>query len=328
MEIDKPFKLWLQATQRCNLKCEYCYGDCGTEAPEGEWTNRELLDFVDSLVADDVMHVLIEGGEPFVRDDIFEVLEYSARRMLTWVRTNGTLINESAANRLKAIGVETVIVDLMGATAETHERLTGEPGSFERCLQGIKNLLAEGNQVLVATIVTRVNLHEIQDLVNLAGSLGVHRVGVLRLYPQGRARRNWQSLSAPLSEQMQVIGSLEAPPGVTIMQSWHPNDGNCCWQNAGVNALGRSVGCPYLRESVDYGDARKESLAGTWDHPLWVQLRGQEVDHECPECSTSQRSRGGCRSTAYAFHGSWTAPDPYCTTMNGGVDLSVLPADI
>ncbi|WP_406259583.1 SPASM domain-containing protein [Actinacidiphila glaucinigra] len=98
-----------------------------------------------------------------------------------------------------------------------------------------------------------------------------------------------------MAEQMAVVKNLKAPEGVKVMQSWHPNDGTCCWQNAGVDPKGRSVGCPYLRDFADYGDARSQSLAGTWDHPLWVQLRSQKVDDECPECTSTQHSRGGCR---------------------------------
>jgi hypothetical protein len=63
----------------------------------------------------------------------------------------------------------------------------------------------------------------------------------------------------------------------------------------------------------------------TWNHPLYQELRSNAVEHNCPECSATQGTFGGCRSTAYAFHGRWAAPDPYCRHTNEGVDLRALP---
>jgi len=105
----------------------------------------------------------------------------------------------------------------------------------------------------------------------------------------------------------------------------HPRDPNCCWQNAAVTALGDSVGCPYLRDFVNYGNVRQMSFEATWHHPLYRLLRSDDVESGCSACEESQHSRGGCRSTAYAFTGNWRAPDPFCIEMNRGVDLRELP---
>ena len=92
-----------------------------------------------------------------------------------------------------------------------------------------------------------------------------------------------------------------------------------------MNAYGESIGCTYLRELVQFGDLTKESLAATWDHPLHRQLRSGAVERSCVGCSGSQGSDGGCRATAFAFHGRWSAPDPFDVTLNAGVDLRELP---
>jgi radical SAM protein with 4Fe4S-binding SPASM domain len=93
-----------------------------------------------------------------------------------------------------------------------------------------------------------------------------------------------------------------------------------------VNAFGDSIGCPYLREYVNHGNVRDVPFMTMWDtNTLYKTLRAGEVDTSCASCDTNDGSRGGCRSTAYAFRGSWTAPDPFCPTLNDGVDLRVLP---
>src|SRR3546814_9511991 len=94
---------------------------------------------------------------------------------------------------------------------------------------------------------------------------------------------------------------------------------------AAVDPFGRSIGCSYLREFVDYGDVREDGILPTWDHPLYRELRAGEVERSCGTCAGTQGSHGGCRSTAYAFHRRWGAPDPFDVTLSDGVDLRVLP---
>jgi radical SAM protein with 4Fe4S-binding SPASM domain len=113
------------------------------------------------------------------------------------------------------------------------------------------------------------------------------------------------------------------------MQSWHPRDRNCCWQAAAVSPFGDSIGCMYLREYVNHGNIRDMPLLDTWHNvPLYRMLREVPVEKSCNGCGAHSATRGGCRSTAYAFHGRWTAPDPFCSHLNNGVDLRVLPASL
>jgi radical SAM protein with 4Fe4S-binding SPASM domain len=324
--LDSPIKLWLQVNQNCNQRCAACYGDCGPQQGPDEWRTDELLAFIDRLAQEGIIQVILEGGEPLLRPDIIEVTRFAAERMLVWLRTNGTLVDDPMADAVAESGVSTVIVDVMCPDEPVHDQLTGLPGSFRRTIDGIRRLRQREVDVLLTMIMTRSNVDRLQELVDLAVELDVRRVGVLRLYPLGRARRNWSSLSVSLPDQMRALRSVRVPEGMKFMQSWHPNDGNCCWQNAGVDATGRSVGCSYLRDFVDFGNARETGLAATWNHPLHVELRAQNVTKACPSCESTQGSRGGCRSTAYAFHRDWSAPDPYCEEMNDGVDVRVLPA--
>jgi radical SAM protein with 4Fe4S-binding SPASM domain len=175
-------------------------------------------------------------------------------------------------------------------------------------------------------ILTRQTAPQLNPLLRLAADLGAERVGVLRPYPLGRARSIWGEIAPSLAEQMQAIHELDPPAGLKVMQSWHPNDHNCCWQSAAVDAFGRAIGCMYLREFVDFGRIGEVRHLDIWRHqPLYRHLRSGKVEQSCTECSASQGSDGGCRAAAYAFHGRWTAPDPFDEPLNNGVDLRVLP---
>jgi radical SAM protein with 4Fe4S-binding SPASM domain len=122
---------------------------------------------------------------------------------------------------------------------------------------------------------------------------------------------------------------LMPPQGIAIMQSWHPRDRNCCWQAAAVNAFGRAIGCMYLREYVDFGDATQQRYTSIWNSdPFYRALRSGVVEKSCKGCAEQEGTHGGCRSTAYAFHGRWTAPDPFDEPLNDGVALDILPERI
>lgn len=321
-----PPVITISFTNTCNLRCRWCYGDCNKAGAPKELSTDEWLRFIDYLVENEFIQVYFEGGEPLHRPDFKHILKYCAPKLMTLVRTNGTLVTPETADELKAFGVGRVFVDIMGARPGTHDELTGFDGSFEKACTAVKYLTAASIKTDVLVILTRKNAGEIQACLELAHRLGALRIGILRLYPLGRAKPAWGELALSLDEQMAVLKDLRIPEGLKVMQSWHPNDRNCCWQGAAVNAYGDSIGCTYLREYVNFGNIRQMPFLDTWHkNPLYRKLRSGRVESSCHDCHATEHTDGGCRSTAYAFHGRWDAPDPFCSNLNRGVNLRVLP---
>jgi radical SAM protein with 4Fe4S-binding SPASM domain len=325
MQLEKPIKLTVSYTHSCPLDCRHCYADCGNSRGQKELTAEQWRPFLDERIEDGTMAILFEGGEPLHRADFLGVLKGCSDRVISRVRTNGWLITGALAHELKQAGVGTVLVDFMGARAETHDWFAQRSGAFDRARKALDHLLAAGVATQALIILNRRNVGELQEFVELVHGHGVSTVGVLRLYPIGRAKHAWKELSLTLGQQMSALEALQLPPGVKLMQSWHPNNGNCCWQMAAVNAWGDSIGCSYLREYVNYGNVLQTDFMQTWQHPLYRELRAGKVEDSCGDCSSREGSHGGCRSTAFAFHGRWSAPDPYDITLNKGVDLRDLP---
>ena len=325
--FETPPKMTVSLTDTCNLECAHCYGDCSKAAAPEELSIDEWIHFVDYLLANDFIELYIEGGEPLYKPGFERLLAHCARKMMTMVRTHGTLLTEAVAQQWKAFGVGRVFVDVMGATASTHDALTGVSGSFEKACAAVQHLVQVGIPVDMLVIMQRGNVAELPDYLHLAKSLGAERVGLLRLYPLGRAKRRWSEMALTLEQQEAAVAGLSPPEGLKLMQSWHPNDANCCWQAATVNARGDSIGCPYLREYVNFGNIRGVDFLDTWrNDPLYRLLRSGRVEKSsCPDCHSAEGTQGGCRSTAYAFHGSWTAPDPFCHQSNHGTRIDVLP---
>jgi radical SAM protein with 4Fe4S-binding SPASM domain len=323
--LDAPVKITVSYTARCPLDCRHCYAGCAADPDTRELSAGEWTRFLDERIEAGVVSILFEGGEPLARPDFLDVLAHCSPRTLTRVRSNGWLIDDAMASRLRAAGTGTVLVDFMGARAESHDWFAQRPAAFERACAAVRRLVAAGVPTQMLIILTRRNMGELQDFVELAHALGIDTVGILRLYPIGRARLAWKALAMTLDEQTAVLKALRPPAGMRIMQSWHPNDGNCCWQMAAVDPVGESIGCSYLREFVAYGNVREVPFEETWNHPLYRELREGAVEASCGSCSEREGSHGGCRSTAYAFHGRWSAPDPFDSELNQGVDLRDLP---
>lgn len=325
-QFDTPPKITISVTNSCNLNCKHCYGRCSPQPSAQELGTAEWKDFIDYLHDKEFIQIYFEGGEPFHRPDFMDLLRHCSRRFMTLVRTNGTLVTAELAKELKSIGVGRVLVDFMGATPQTHGWFTGDRVNFERSCEAVRNLVDAGIPAYTLMILTRRNVAELQAYVELAHCLGATRAGILRLYPLGRSKLLWNELALSIEEQTSALKGLKIPDGISIMQSWHPKNHNCCWQSAAVNAYGDSIGCMYLREYVNYGNIRDVPFLDTWEKdPLYRELRAGRVETSCGPCTRTQSSRGGCRSTAFAFHGRWDAPDPFCSALNNGVDLRVLP---
>jgi len=324
--FESPPKITLSITNTCNLECVHCYGDCTKTPSPRELNTKEVLAFIDYLVNNNFIQIYIEGGEPLFRPDFNRILKYCGRKLMTLVRTHGTLLTGETARAWRGFGVARVFVDIMGATAKTHEYLTGVPGTFRQSCAAVRHLRDAGIETDMVIIMNRRNVGELQSYLELAQELDAARVGILRLYPLGRAKRRWRELALSLEEQEEAIAGLEPPEGLAVMQSWHPRDRNCCWQAAAVNPFGDSIGCMYLREYVNHGNIRTMPFLDTWHQSkLYKKLRSGRVETSCTGCHATSNTRGGCRSTAYAFHGRWDAPDPFCSNLNRGVDLRVLP---
>jgi uncharacterized Fe-S cluster-containing radical SAM superfamily protein len=159
--LDRPFSVWFQPTKTCNLNCALCYDDCGRDFGRPELGYDEIVRIIDELTDEGVIAVAFEGGEPLVRPDFMDILRHTCAKAFVLVRTNATLITEDVARQFKAVGVGTVIVDLWGATAATHDRLTGTPGSFEQALAGARAVIDQGIIVFLTCIMTRQN-HQVE----------------------------------------------------------------------------------------------------------------------------------------------------------------------
>jgi len=208
-ETRRPLVFW-NMTNECNLSCSHCYLSAGPSARrQGELSLDEAKAFIDDLSQIPVPLLMFSGGEPLVREDFWEIASYARRRGLkTALSTNGTLITEKAAERIKSLGIEYVGISLDGASEKTHDAMRGQPGSFQKAVQALRNCIRVGLKCGVRVTVTQFNFHELPSLIDLSARLEVPRFCLYWLVPSGRGKVNFTRRELERSQTAWVLDVL------------------------------------------------------------------------------------------------------------------------
>jgi AdoMet-dependent heme synthase len=195
-----------ETTKACNLTCRHCRAIPQRKISPLELDTNRALDLIDAIaeVAKPVM--VLSGGEPLFRPDLFDIGEYGVQsgfRMA--LATNGTLVTERVAGRIADAGFSRVAVSIDGAREQTHDRFRGLPGSHRQALRGIRNLLAEGVSVQINSTIAKHNVHELGDLLDLALSLGADALHLFMLVPVGCGLQIAPTEMLPADEYERVL---------------------------------------------------------------------------------------------------------------------------
>ncbi len=171
LELGVPLSVHFDLTWRCNERCIHCYLD---HDDRGEVSTAEVKDILDQLAAAGTFFLILSGGEPVMRKDFFEIVEYARRLMFSVkVKTNGILIGEREAARLRELAVEVVQISVYSHRSQVHDAITKVPGSLERSLRAIRLLRDQGLKVIVAGVMMRQNMGDYKEVQRLAEELGV-----------------------------------------------------------------------------------------------------------------------------------------------------------
>ena len=167
-----PVEVSIEVTRRCPLECQHCYNNLPMSdraARASEMTLAEHTQLLDELVQAGCFWILYTGGEIFARKDFLSIYaEAKKRGFLITLFTNGTMINERVADYLADWRPFSIEITLYGATRETYEALTKVPGSYDRCLKGIRLLLNRGLPLKLKTVPTKINYHEVYEMKRMA----------------------------------------------------------------------------------------------------------------------------------------------------------------
>jgi len=338
-----PYDFFVQwhLTERCNLRCRHCYQSGAVSEMSCEEICR-AVDNVRSAFESWVTEYDMEmspsfhftGGEPFLRQDLFAILDYVRKcGFSTSLMSNGTLIDGDMARRIREAGVSDVQISLDGLEP-THESLRGK-GSFQRTLEGIRNLVSQGVEANINLTVSRINMGQTGELVRLAEELGVSAIAFSRLVPTGRGK-GLSSETLTREEVAHFYGELQGfkdnskvmvisrdpLSAIADMEGEIPQTempiGGCAAGVFGITVTADGTIMPCRRMDLPVGNIKEVSFRELWvESPVLGSLRRREDYHGgCESCRYWAVCRG-CRAIALAYarangHEDYLGPDPQC----------------
>jgi radical SAM protein with 4Fe4S-binding SPASM domain len=309
-----PFEVMWEITERCNRRCALCYKDCtgsGVHEPPLDEVERVLAELEDG----GCMLVFYDGGDPFLRPDIVDVLKLTTPRFCCYIMTPGDNVSQPLASAVAQLGVAIVFVLIESPIPDVHDEFVGEVGNFERAVDGITSLVAAGVPVALTMRVTRRNQDDFEALFGLADDIGVSQVSLMQLYPVGRARSRFLELKPDytrLRDAVETLGNTAFGNGARpLTHPFFPDIHNCCSQFCTIDARGSIFPCSYLRHLPHFG-AVEEGVASVWNAEPYDSHRRRQVGGECLTCFRYNDCGGGCRAMALALTGDIAQPDPTC----------------
>jgi radical SAM protein with 4Fe4S-binding SPASM domain len=326
---EPPVHVAWEITRRCNANCVHCSSNSGPELQHPqEFSAAEALQMVDQLADAGVRVLAFSGGEPLLRPDLITLIERAVKRGLTTnVCTNGALVDDSMARRLKEAGLHSITVSLDGAHAETHDQLRHYPGLFALAVAAIRTLVKYHHRVGVSFTPTLASYQEASEVVHLAHVLGTDSVCLSQYIPTGRGARELMLGPAQLGNVARHVLKLQTDYARRLRVHCHdchvalllaPEQQQAykgCGAGtatAGIRADGSVTPCIFMPNQA--GNLHEATFAEIWDNGpelLALRDRGQLKDGNCGGCKFKLVC-GGCRAAAMAIHGNPMAGDPSC----------------
>ena len=322
MGMRSPVNLTWEVTQACNLRCSHCLSSSGDPA-KNELSTAEALDLVEQLHTAGVFQINFGGGEPFIRPDFEAILAAChARRIMTCISTNGTLITPELVARLAPNRLVAIQVSLDGAKRETCDAVRGA-GVFDDAIRAVKLLAATSIPTSINTVLTTYNASEIPAMHELACSLGVS-LRVSRFRPSGRGADNWESLRPTPAQLIAFSDWLAKSSDVRTGDSFFSLTSQerqglglnlcgaakltCC-----VSPTGHMYPCAFLQsDRFEAGDLRTRSFQEIWDgSEIYASFRNLRI-HSCEECTRFDQCHGGCPAVAWHLKNDINGGDPEC----------------
>jgi MoaA/NifB/PqqE/SkfB family radical SAM enzyme len=169
-----PMKLWIYTNYHCNLRCTYCVAESSPKAPRRIFDLDAVQRIIDDAAALAFQHVYFTGGEPFLLDDIYEMLSYASERLPTTILTNAMLFHGGRLERLVSIRDDNLVlqISLDGSRPEHHDPYRG-PGTWQKTVDGIRTALQHGFKVRISTTETPANTHYLEEICDFRRSLGI-----------------------------------------------------------------------------------------------------------------------------------------------------------
>lgn len=331
-----------ETTPRCNLSCVHCRSSSTMHMPEVMDT-KQALSVLDKIGDFCSPVVVLSGGEPLLRKDIFGLAQYGTDKGFRMcMATNGTLINDSHCEKMIETGIKMVSLSLDGSTAEIHDNFRNHKGAFTGVLRGIDFLKKHDIPFLINSSFTKRNQQDIENTYKLAKELGATAWYMFMIVPTGRGEDVMSELidtkdyddilrwhyRLEQQENEILVRPTCAPHYYRIYIEEAMKEGNSAKRRNLTFSTGANKGCvagqticlirsdgdvlPCSYFPVSGGNIFRQSMKEIWNSRLFLEMR--DFDGYKGKCGVCEYRGvcGGCRARAYAMEGDYLAPEPFC----------------
>ncbi|WP_100810924.1 MULTISPECIES: mycofactocin radical SAM maturase [unclassified Microbacterium] len=329
--LDAPICLTWELTYACNLSCVHCLSSSGRRDPR-ELSTDECKAVIDELERMQVFYVNIGGGEPTVRSDFWELLDYATRHHVgVKFSTNGVKLTPDRAALLAANDYVDVQISLDGATPEVNDDIRG-PGSYQTAITAMRNLRDAGMKNFKLSVVcTRTNIPQLDEFKRIADEYGA-QLRLTRLRPSGRGADVWDELHPTQEQQRELYTWLlaHADEVLTGDSFFHLSAYgeslpglNLC--GAGrvvclIDPIGDVYACPFaIHDDFLAGNVRTPGgFTDVWrESALFQELRAPQTGGACASCAFFDTCKGGCMAAKFFTGLPLDGPDPECVQGYG-----------
>ncbi len=332
-----------EITGRCNLNCVHCRCDASMESGMGDFSTDEAKALLDDIASYAKPVMVLSGGEPLIREDLFEIASYGTELGLRMcIATNGTLINDDICEKMKSSDIKMVSLSLDGSTAEIHDDFRHQKGAFTGTLRGIEFLKKHGIPFLINSSFTKRNQEDIPSTYKLAKELGATAWYMFMVVPTGRGEEIMSELisaedyeeildwhfDAEMEEESMLMRPTCAPHYYRVQLQRQKKGAeyerrNLSFSTGGskgciaaqvialITQHGDIQPCSYFPKSA--GNLKEQSFKDIWENsPLLNELRDfEKYKGRCGSCEYLSVC-GGCRARADAVYGDYMAEEPFC----------------
>ena len=332
-----------EVTQTCNLFCRHCRASSRPKSYEDELTTDEGYRLLEEISNFSRPIVILTGGEPLLRNDIFDLVSYGTKLGLPMaLAVNGTLLNEEVAKRLLDSRVRRIAISIDGASENTHDSFRGVNGAFDAAINGAKILRKVGIPFHISTTVTKKNSDDLPYILNLAQEIGACAFHLFMFVPLGRGKQlieegitaqeyekilNWYydtrkttklTLKVVCAPQYSRIWRMRAKdekristPRAKVLDKISSRGCMAGITFCFISSTGLLKPCGYIEKTV--GDLRREEFKKLWEESsLLNNLRNLSLyKGKCRECDYLDVC-GGCRARAFQYNSDYLAEEPFC----------------
>jgi radical SAM protein with 4Fe4S-binding SPASM domain len=331
-KLRSPLHVYWHITNACNLRCKHCIASSGESFRE-ELSDQAHERILDELISNKVAFISFTGGEPLINKNRLFRLAKKARKngIALWLATNAILATPEIAAELADIGFNDVQISIDGFA--NHDLVRGH-GALEKTIAGIKNLQNAGMETTLCMAVMRPCIKEVDDVINWSLENNVQRIKFIRFLPLGRGAIN-TDLEFSKEEEIEVAKKLfdlknkyEGRIRLVLNDSYPSFAGyreddiitvtgwDCCSARVYcyINSKGEMAPCACGALAGLYGgNVMNDSLQNIWNNSdVFKNMRKFKANAACSKCSIWEECKGGCKVSAYVYHGDISMPDSLC----------------